>query len=555
MKKDLTMRKNTFVKGAFITTIGIVITKILGILYVIPFHNIIGEKGGALYGYAYTIYTVFMSLSSAGIPLAISKIVSEYQSLGYYNAKKRVFTLGKRIACFLGFVCFLILFFFAPILAKMVLGDVVGGNTIEDVTYVIRVISTAILIVPLLSIYRGYFEGHRFMSPPSISQIIEQVVRVFIIIFGSFFALKFFHLSLTMSVGIALFGATLGAVISYFYLFYKRRKNKTKFNEKIRSVNEPIISDKVIMKKIFIYAIPFIMIDIFKSIYNYVDMVTVVKGLVNVAGYQALEAEMIYGMLSTWAQKFNMIILAISTGIVVSLIPTLTESMVKENKDDIHKKIQQALNILLYLTIPLTLGISFLAKPIWILFYGTSSYGPSVLSFYIFVGLFIGLFTSMVSTLQTLKDYKAVFVSLLAGVIFKILFNSKLLYAFHLMKFPAYYGVISTSIIGYFLSFICCLVFLKKKYDISFETTIMNFVDIMCGSILMIFILFVLRFVVPIYSDIRLLNILLIIFYGIIGMIVYFTYSHYVKLSGRVFGKDLLKKLGILFQKKRTKKM
>ena len=83
----------------------------------------------------------------------------------------------------------------------------------------------------------------------------------------------------------------------------------------------------------------------------------------------------------------------------------------------------------------------------------------------------------------------------------------------------------------------------------------MNFVDIMCGSILMIFILFVLRFVVPIYSDIRLLNILLIIFYGIIGMIVYFTYSHYVKLSGRVFGKDLLKKLGILFQKKRTKKM
>ena len=73
MKKDITMKKNTFVKGALITTLGVIFTKILGILYVIPFHALIGEKGGALYGYAYTVYSVFISLASAGIPLAISK--------------------------------------------------------------------------------------------------------------------------------------------------------------------------------------------------------------------------------------------------------------------------------------------------------------------------------------------------------------------------------------------------------------------------------------------------------------------------------------------------
>ena len=77
MRKDKTMKKSTFIKGAFITTLGIVISKILGIVYVIPFHSVIGEDGGALYGYAYTIYLFFMSLSSAGIPLAISKIISE----------------------------------------------------------------------------------------------------------------------------------------------------------------------------------------------------------------------------------------------------------------------------------------------------------------------------------------------------------------------------------------------------------------------------------------------------------------------------------------------
>ena len=166
MKKDPTMRKSTFVKGAFITTLGIVISKILGILYVIPFHAIIGETGGALYGYAYTIYLVFMSLSTAGIPLAISRIVSEYQTLGYYGTKRRVFILGKRIALILGIICFLIILTFAPLLAKAVLGNVTGGNSVEDVTFVIRVIGTAILIVPVLSVYRGYFEGHRFMSAP-----------------------------------------------------------------------------------------------------------------------------------------------------------------------------------------------------------------------------------------------------------------------------------------------------------------------------------------------------------------------------------------------------
>ena len=223
-KEDKTMNKNSFVKGAFISTLGIVITKVLGILYVIPFHAVIGEKGGALYGYAYSIYLVFMSLSSAGIPLAISRIISEYQTLGYMDAKKRAFAMGRKIALLLGFVCFVVLMLFAPILARYILGDITGGNTIEDVTFVIRVIATAILVVPVLSIYRGYFEGHRFMSPPSVSQVVEQVVRVLVIVFGSYLTLKVFNLSLTSAVGVAVFGATVGAFASYIYLVDKRRK-------------------------------------------------------------------------------------------------------------------------------------------------------------------------------------------------------------------------------------------------------------------------------------------------------------------------------------------
>ena len=537
-KKKVSLKKSGFIKGAFIATLGIVLTKILGIVYVIPFHAIIGEEGGALYGYAYTIYLLFMSLSSAGIPLAISKIVSEYQTLGYYNAKKRAFIIGKKIALLLGFICFLLLLLFAPWIAKAVLGDLTGGNTIEDVTFVIRVIGTAILAVPVLSIYRGYFEGHRFMEPSSFSQVLEQLVRVLVIVLGSFMALKVFKLSLTSAVGIAVFGATTGAIAAYLYLVVKKRKNRSKFNEKIRSVNEPIITNKQIFKKIVIYAFPFIMIDVFKSLYSYIDMVTVVQGLVSHARFSVVDAESVMSMLSTWANKFNMILLAVSTGIIVSLIPNLTSSVVKKDKEDINLKVNQSLSILLFFTIPMTLGISFLSKYIWMVFYGESVYGPSMLAYFIFVGFMIGLFTSTVSIVQVLRDYKTVIFSLFIGVLLKFLLNDNLLVAFYKMGLPAYYGVITASLIGYFVSFLICIIQMKRKYHINYEEFAKNFIDILCGSMLMVFVLFLVHLVLPDTTN-RGISFIYIVFYTVVGGITYFVYMYRFKVMKRIFGSRL----------------
>lgn len=551
MKKDVTMKKNSFVNGAMIVTLAIVISKILGIVYVIPFHSIIGDDGGALYGYAYTIYLFFISISTAGIPLAISRVVSEYQALGYYKAKKRAFSLGKRFAFLLGILCFIIITLFAPLLAKLILGDVVGGSNINDVILVIRIIGVAILIVPTLSIYRGYFEGHRFMSPPSISQVLEQLFRVLTIIFGSYLALRVFKGKLSTAVGIALLGASIGAFISYLYLLHKYIKNRTKFNEKVRSVNEPIITDKDIAKKLFMYAIPFIMIDLFRSLYNYIDMFTVVKGLVDFAKYSASDAEIIYSMLSTWSQKFNMILLAISSGVVVSMIPNLTESIVKKNKKDINDKVSLSLNVLLYLTVPMTVGISFLAKPIWILFYGDSVFGPKVLCYYIFVGLMIGLFTCLITILQTFKDYKNVLICLICGFVVKLVMNVSLLRTFYEIGLPPYYGIITATILGFLISLIICIVILNKKYDIKFENVLKSFIDIICGTLLMLVVLVCLRLLIPISSEIRIVNILLIIIYGVVGAIVYFTYSKYSGLDKFIFGnKNLFTNIKKLFLKK-----
>ena len=218
------LKKNTFIEGAFVSTLGLVLCKILGIIYVIPFRAIIGVQGSILYSYAYSIYAVFASLSSTGIPSAMAKTISEYNTLGYYNSQERAYKICRNIIVVIGIICFLILFIFAPSISYMIIGDIEGGNTIEDITFVIRIISTALLFIPILSVSKGYVQGHRMMAVPAVANVIEQLVRVIVILLGSFLVLKVFNLSITTAVGVATFGATAGAIFAYLYILYRIKK-------------------------------------------------------------------------------------------------------------------------------------------------------------------------------------------------------------------------------------------------------------------------------------------------------------------------------------------
>ena len=537
------MKKNSFMQGAFIATLGIVLSKILGIIYVIPFYAIIGAQGGALYGYGYSIYSIFLGISQAGIPLAISKIVSEYNVLGYYDAKRRTFKLGKKVLTILGVISFIIMFLFAKPLALLIIGDIKGGNTVEDVTFVIRVISTAVLVVPFLSIYRGYLQGHKYITPTSISQVLEQIVRVCIIVGGSFLTLKVFKLSLTSAVGVALFAATVGALSSYFYLFLKARKHSDELEKETLKVKQPKITDQEIIRKIIVYAFPFVMIDVFKSLINSVDVFMLVKVLVNGLGYTAKEAESVMSVVSTWGQKINMIIASVATGLMVSLIPNLTASFVKKDMDDVNLKINQTLQWLLFFTIPMTFGLSILAKPVWTVFYGVSDFGPTVYKYYVFVALATTLFTASVTILQLLKEYKQVFICLLAGLLTNALFNIPLLYAFDAMKAPAYYGSTTSTILGYSVCSYLALRFIHKKYNINYEDTLKKVINIILITMAMVVVLVSVRYFIPFTSTSRLVNILYIILYAIIGLFVYFMFMFKTKLVYNIFGINYVNKV------------
>ena len=544
MKKTKNLKKNNFMQGAFIATFGIVLCKIIGILYVIPFYSIIGEQGGALYGYAYNIYSIFLGISTAGIPLAMSKLISEYNTKGYFKAKEKAFRLGQKVLNIMGLFAFIILMIFAKPLASIIIGDTIGGNTIEDVEFVIRVISIAILIVPLMSVYRGYIQGHKIITPTSISQVLEQLIRVLIIIIGSFLGMKVFNLSLRSTVGIAVLSASIGALCSYLYLKLVVNKNKKVFlKEEEKDKKEPKITNKEIVVKLLGYAFPFIMIDVFKSLYNSIDIFMLINTLVNGLGYTKEAAESIMSVISTWGLKINQIIISISTGIMISLIPNLTSSIVKEDLTDVRKKINQSLQIVIYLTIPMAIGLSILSGNVWTIFYGISEYGPKVYALYVFVSVATVLFTSSVTTVQILKDYKIVFISLITGFFTKMLLNIPLLYGFQKMGLPAYYGSITATILGYLICAFICLSFLNKKYKVDYEETIKTLVDVTTAVIIMTIVLLLFKVLIPLSTPSRLLNILIVIMYAVIGGIIYLVITIKSGTLYNVFGKDIIKKI------------
>ena len=146
------MKKNSFVEGTLIASLSLLLIKFLGAVYVIPFYGIVGELGGALYSYAYSVYSLVINICTAGIPLAISKIVSEYNTLEMYDAKERTLKIGNKIVLVASAILFFAMFVFAREFAYIFVGDITGGNTIEDVELVIRSISFCLLIVPLLAV-------------------------------------------------------------------------------------------------------------------------------------------------------------------------------------------------------------------------------------------------------------------------------------------------------------------------------------------------------------------------------------------------------------------
>lgn len=548
------MRKDDFLKGAFVATLCLVLTKILGVIYVIPFYSIIGSRGSVLYGSAYNIYAIFLNLSTMGLPLAISKMVSEYNTLDYQYIKKRTYKLASKFMIITSIITTIILFVAAPLLAQNIIKINIYQNTtvpigalsysaaemisgqmmISGITTVMRVSATAILFVTLISMIRGYLQGMKYISVSSISQVIEQFVRVIVILLGSYLCVKIFDTSLSLAVSIAVFGATVGAIFAFVYLSYKKRQIPEEKNYITKDV-EKTITDKSLIKKIITYTVPFIIMELVGTSFQMVDMFTVVRTLTSY-GYSVTDASNIMNIVTTLGTKLNVIVMAIANGIVVSLLPSLTSDYVKGNIDAVTNKINKTLQIIIYITIPMAVGLSLLAEPVWNIFYGESLYGPKVFMISIFVAVFGSIFTNVVVIMQSLSRYKKMYISLVLGFGFNVVMNIPFMVLFNKIGLPMYYGNLVATMIGYTITILICLCDLKKTFNISYKQTIKDLTLSIIGCILMSLVILLVKNIIPMNNPSRLVSILVTIVYAIIGCAVYFVFTYKLGMYNRILG-------------------
>ena len=532
------MKRSSFVEGTLIATIAIVFTKILGMLYVIPFYAIVGVQGSALYAYAYNIYIIFLDISSAGLPIAISKIINEYNTLGKMDAKVRAYKIGKRVMVFLATSIFILLMLFAPQIAKLLLGDISGGNTIEDVALAIRCVSFAILIIPFLSVTKGYLQGHKIINISSISQVIEQIVRIGIILVGSYLVLKVFDGSVTTAVCISVFGAFVSGLVAYLYIKYKMYKDKSEELSLTNNYIKDDVTDKEIFKKIFSYAIPFIIINIVSSCYNFVDMTLLLRTM-NYLNLETADIEFVTSAVTTWAPKINMIVTSIAMGMSTSLIPTMVTAYTLKKWDEVNNKFNQALQILLFVSLPMTIGISMLSSSIWSIFYGYSAYGSYILALNVFTGLLINVYMTTSSALQGLNKFKLVYLSTITGFVSNAILDVPLMILYSKIGIPPFLGAITASIIGYGLSILIALISLKKECKLKYRDTIKTTMKMFVPLVVMAVVVFILMNLVPVNLNSKISCIVYVAINAIIGAITYIVIAFKMGLVTKVLGKRM----------------
>lgn len=537
---------NRFLKGAMILSISMFATRLLGVLYIIPFQQMVGETGMALYAHAYTIYGTFISLATLGVPVGIAKFISRYNSKGDYETSRRIFRFGLIFMTILGVVAFLILYFIAPFYAELVL----RGVDIEEqyhsagqITTAIRAVSFALIVIPPMAIFRGFFQGNTDMVPTSISQFVEQLVRVAFIIAGTFVILHFGG-STEMAVSFSVFAALLAGIAAFMVLWYYWIKNKRKFDQLLKSSvkNDEAPDTAHLFVELVSYAIPFAILGIATNAYQFID------------NLRWLDWISEYGHLNQWphnwataslgifnASLFKIIMIPVSFAIAFGqpLVPELTHHLTVGNKKEVRRILIQAIQLTSFITIPAVIGLSLLSHPIYVVLFGTGDYEMNVLGGNIFrvgaiIGLFMAFYSIITAVLQGIGAQYYGIGFLAVSLVIKYFGNVLLI-----PRFGVTGAVIATNL-AYGFCIVGSLIIIKKRTDFQFRILLKKLLPIFIFSFIMAMVVWggqrILHFVYPFTEISRLQGIIYVGVLGVLGIAAYFGLALYFDMIQSLFG-------------------
>ncbi len=527
------MSDSKLLRGTFVLTLATYISRVLGMIYVFPFVYLVGSLGSALYSYGYAQYTIFLFISTAGIPAAVSKFVSKYNSLGDYHTGMRMYKSGLVVMGITGLVGFTILNLIAPLLAPIVLGGGDAGNTVEDVTFVIRMVSFALLVVPIMSIQRGFFQGHQSMGPTAVSQVVEQIVRISFVLAATFIVMKIIDGERVFAVGLATFGAFIGALGGLAVLLWYWFKRKPYLDEMLaKSKPQTDMTTKEMFRELFSYAGPFVIVGLAIPLYQYVDQLTFNKTMMG-NGVDKDISEGLFSYVTFMVPKLVMIPVSLATAFSLTLVPTITKSFTSGDFSLLRSQIDKTFQICVLLVLPAVVGLSVLAYPAFNAFFEMSEAGGRILRWYAPVAILFSFYSISAAILQGINKQKFAVVSLFMGLILKISFNS---------PFISWFGEIGSILataLGYTVAILYCFWMIARhtgyKYSMFARRSLLMAIFATAMALAIILIGWLLSFVVG-FENGRVQSVFVLLVGVVIGAAVYLLLAYRTRLLEVLLG-------------------
>ncbi len=397
--KEQTM-KEKMLRGSAWMTAGSIISRILGALYIIPWYSWFGSdklQANALYTKGYTVYSIFLMIAISGIPSAVAKQVAHYNSKNEYGVSKRLFKTSLMALFILGAVCTLVFWLIAPFISQ---GD-------PRMVSIYRSLALALLVIPAMSLLRGYFQGFQDMAPSALSQLIEQFLRIIYMLLATYITIKVMGLPFEVGVWQSTFAAFIGAVGGTLLLVGYYLKHKKRLDELVSQSNDQLeITNKTLLKEVLYQALPFIFIACAMSMFNLVDQFTFPVIMQQAGAYSMTQINALYALFAGNANKLIMIVVALSTAMATTAIPLLSEAVARRDSALMKKQLLESLELLFFVMLPAVFGMAAVSRPLYLVFYGYEATGIFVLAISAYVALAMGLFNVLGSLLQGIYENK-----------------------------------------------------------------------------------------------------------------------------------------------------
>ena len=455
------VKKESFMQGVMTIMFSQILIKVLGLIYTLYLTNRdgFGDAGNAIYISGYQIYALLLTISSIGVPNAISKLVSERLALGDNKGANRIFKVALATFGIIGAIGTMLLFFGAHTIAY-------NWIQIPEAELTLIALSPAIFFVSISSVFRGYFNGRRTLKITARAQTLEQIFKTVLTIVIVEIVAYVTSTSTEMMAAGANVATTIATFSSFAYMFiYYKTKRKEIGNEIAQTVNYKYEDVKTIVKKILMVSIPLTLSSIMTSFNKNIDSFTVVRNLKNFMPED--QATALYGILGGKVDTLTSLPLAINVAFATALVPAISAAKAKNDTKTITEKTSFSLLVSMLIGLPCTVGMCVFAQPILNLLFPNASDGALILQISALTIIFTILDQTINGVLQGYGKLMIPTISLATGVVVKFILNITL------VPNPEFgvYGAAIGSLAFHLLAFCIAITALRKNIKLNLTFT------------------------------------------------------------------------------------